>query len=77
VLLEGGKDSALAIYDRDVAHRVAERGVALENFDEFTAADVRALARRYHLDVFVDRRTRVFQLPVLYRNDEFAIYDLR
>jgi hypothetical protein len=76
VLLEGGKDSALAIYDRDIAHRVAERSRALEQFDTFTTSDVRALARRYRLDVFVDRSIRTFEFPVLYRNAEFVVYDL-
>jgi hypothetical protein len=77
VLLEGGKDSALAIYDRDIAHRVAERSALLANFDAFTASDVRALARSYGLDVFVDRATRAFPFPVLYRNAEFVVYDIR
>jgi len=77
VLLEGGKDSALAIYDRDIAHRVAERSALLGNFDAFTASDVRSLARSYRLDVFVDRTTRTFPFPVLYRNAEFVVYDIR
>jgi hypothetical protein len=77
VLLEAGKDSALAIYDRDVAHRVAERSRAVGDFDHLSVTDVLALARRYDLDVLVDRADRTFPLPVLYRNAEFIIYRLQ
>lgn len=76
-LLEVNKDAALAIYDRGVAMRVEERRRALDHFDGFSAADIRALAATYGLDVFVDRRDRTFPFPILYRNDDFAIYDLR
>jgi hypothetical protein len=74
---EAGKDPALAIYDRAVARRVLARAHALAGFDSFTTGDVRRLAAEYDLDVFVDRRDRSFDLPVLYQNDEFFIYDLR
>ena len=77
VLLEAGKDPALALYGRDVAMRVAERTHALTDFDRLTPASVRDLASRYALDVFVDRADRSFDLPVLYRNREFVVYDLR
>jgi hypothetical protein len=76
-LLESGKDPALAIYDRDVARRVTERSRALAHFDVMTTDDVRAVGSRYDLDVFVDHTRRSFDLPVLYRNDEFVVYDLR
>jgi hypothetical protein len=76
-LFEAGKDPALAIYDRASARRVTERSEVLAAFDTFATSDVRALASRYALDVFVDRADRTFDFPVLYRNDEFIIYDLR
>jgi hypothetical protein len=76
-LLESSKDAALAMYDRHVAARVAERGRALGGFDTFGADDVRQLAGRYGLDVFVDRNTRTLSLPILYRNADFVVYDLR
>jgi hypothetical protein len=76
-LLEAGKDTALAMYDRESALRVAERAHALAGFETLTTADVRALDAAYRLDVFVDRATRVFDLPVLYRNQDFVVYDLR
>lgn len=76
-LLEVNKDAALAIYDRGVAMRVAERRHALERFDVATTADISALGKTYDLDVFVDRANRTFPLPILYRNDDFIVYSLR
>jgi hypothetical protein len=76
-LLEAGKDPALAIYDRELALRVSDRTAALADFDALTGDDVRGLAFRYALDVFVDRAERRFDFPVLYRNDEFVVYDIR
>jgi hypothetical protein len=76
-VLEVGKDPAMAIYDREAARRVLERAHALAGFDAFTATDVRNLAARYDLDVFVDRADRQFDFPILYRNDGFITYDLR
>lgn len=76
-LLEVNKDAALAIYDRGVALRVAERLHALANFDGATAAEISTLAATYDLDVFVDRADRAFPFPILYRNDDFIVYDLR
>jgi MYXO-CTERM domain-containing protein len=76
-LLESGKDSAMAMYDRTVALRVADRTRALADFDTMTLPDLQRLDAAYGLDVFVDRVDRSWPLPVLYRNDEFVVYDLR
>ena len=77
VLLEASKDAALSMYDRSVAMRTAERQQALSGFDEMTVSDVRALATRFDLDVFVDTTSRSLDLPQLYRNSRFVVYDLR
>jgi hypothetical protein len=76
-LLELEKDSALAMYDRDIAIRVADRAAALADFDLMTTDTVRALDTRYALDVFVTENGRSFGFPILYRNNRFVIYDLR
>src|SRR5690606_27967909 len=76
-LLDASKDPAIAIYDRPTALRVRERREALAGFDALTTAAARRLAAEYDLDVFVDHRSRSFDLPVLYENDEFVVYDLR
>lgn len=76
--LEAGKDPAMALYDRDLAIRVADRARALSGFDAWTTVeDVRRVSSRYDLDVFVDQTDRSFELPILFRNDTFVVYDLR
>jgi hypothetical protein len=76
--LEIGKDPAMAMYDRALAARVAERIEALGAFDDWSSADdVRRIDERYGIDVFVDRADRVFPFPVLFRNASFVVYDLR
>jgi hypothetical protein len=75
VLLEEVKDSALAIYSREVAVRVVERTQAVGDFASLTAEHARELASRYDLDFLVTETD--FALPLAYRNDQFRIYSLR
>lgn len=76
-VLEAGKDSALAMYDRAVAMRVADGLATLGLFDEMTPARARTLASRYRAQVMVGRAQFPLDLPALYRNAEFVVYDLR
>ncbi len=75
VLLEEVKDSAIAIYSRDVAVRFVERTRALENFPSLTEERARDLASRYDLDYLVTEAD--LTLPVAYRNTRFRIYSLK
>jgi hypothetical protein len=75
VLLEDVKDSAIAMYNRDLAVRVVERRAALGDFTKLTAADVRALAARYDLNYLVTEST--LDLPEVYHNTQFRIYALK
>ncbi len=75
VYLEEVKDTAMAMYSRRVALRVAERIGALDDFNGLTPASARALADRFGLDVLVTER--VLDLPLAYRNARFSIYRLR
>lgn len=76
--LEIGKDPAMAMYDRSLAARVADRTAALGDFDAWASADrIHDVDARYDVDVFVDRTDRTFALPVLFRNRTFVVYDLR
>ena len=75
VLLEEVKDSALAIYSREVAVRVVERTQAVGDFATLTAEHARELASRYDLDFLVTEAD--LALPLAYRNDQFRIYSLR
>jgi hypothetical protein len=76
--LEIGKDPAMAMYDRRLAMRVADRTVALGNFDAWSSPEeVLQIAAHYEVDVFVDHVDRRFPFPVLFRNNSFVVYDLR
>lgn len=77
VVLESGKDSAMAMYDRDVALRVVERSESLAGFEALTTDQARELGRRYRADVLVAAAPSAFDLPVLYRNGQFTVFDLR
>jgi len=75
VFLERLKDTALAMYDRDVAMRVADREHALSSVAWDSPQGARDLARRYDLDYLVT--DRVVQLPVAFRAGAITIYHLR
>ena len=74
VLVEGVKDAAVALYDRDVALRVRERIEAIGDFETLTAERARALGRRFDLDVLVIDRD--LPLPELHRDGRFRVYRL-
>jgi hypothetical protein len=76
-LLESVKDSAIAIYDREVAMRVADRARLTTEYDQMSEARLRMLDEKYDLDVAVVTAGRALNLPLLYRNAAFAIFDLR
>ena len=77
VLVETGKDTALAMYDREVAMQVGERLTALRDFDALGAADFRAIAARYGVDVLIVERTHRLELAELYGNQQFVVYRLK
>ena len=74
VFLEEVKDSAIAMYSRDVAVRVVERTAAIGDFPSLTADRARELAARYDLDYLVTDAD--LPLPVAYRNQQFTVYVL-
>ena len=75
VLVEGVKDAALSLYDRDVATRVQARIDAIGDFSDLDAAEARDLARRFDLDVLVIDRD--LPLRELHRDGRFRIYELK
>ena len=76
-VLESVKDSAMALYSRDVALRVDDRTRATVDYDQLTTARVRALDAAYDLDAVVVDSGHTLDLPLLYRNAGFSIYDVR
>jgi hypothetical protein len=77
VVLEHSKDSAMAMYDRALAMRVADRMHALSGFEEFGEEQIRAVARRYRATVLVVEKGRQLRFPVLYENARFVVHSLR
>src|SRR4029079_9756749 len=75
VFLEDVKDSAIAIYSRDVAQRVVERAAAIGDFTAMTADRARELAMKYDLNYLVTEGR--LDLPVAYENSQFRIYALK
>lgn len=75
VFVEDQKDSAIAIYSGDVAHRVVERTAALGDFAALSAGRARELAEAYGLDYLVTESS--LDLPLAYQNAQFRIYQLR
>ena len=75
LFLEASKDTALAIYSRDVALRVLERIEALGAFADLTPERARQIALRYDLDYLITERPMV--LPEAYANERFKVYALR
>jgi hypothetical protein len=76
-VLESVKDTAMAIYDRDVAMRVGERVHTLQGFADFPDDRMREIANRYHADVLVFDRSRPLAFPIVYENARFVIYNVR
>jgi hypothetical protein len=75
VLLEPLKDRAIAMYQRDIAMRVADRERALAALAWDTPEGARALARRFGLDYLVIDRE--LELPLVHRSGSLFIYRIR
>ena len=76
-VLETAKDSAMAMYDRPLAVRVADRAATLDGFEDMSGDQIRAMGVRFNADVLVMDKTRRFNFPVLYENSRFVVYALR
>jgi hypothetical protein len=75
VFVEGIKDAAIGMYERDVAIRTRDRLLELEGYDEMTAERARALAARYGLDFMVSEEE--LALPLAYSSGSLRVYRLR
>lgn len=74
VFLERVKDGAIAMYDRDVAMRMADRERALDAHPWNTEPGARALASRYGLDYLI--ADRQLALPLAFKTGALFVYDL-
>ncbi len=75
VFVEGIKDAAIGMYERDVAIRTRDRLAELHDFDTMTPERARALADRYGLDFFVT--IQQLDLPIAYSSGPLRVYRLR
>lgn len=75
VFVEGIKDAAIGMYERDVAMRTRDRLAEIEPFDQLTAERARALAARYGLDYLVTPAT--LELPLAFSSGSLRVYRLR
>ena len=75
VFVEGIKDAAIGMYDRDVAIRTRDRLAELDGYEGMTAARVLTLARKYGLDFMVSEET--LPLPVAFASGSLRVYRLR
>jgi hypothetical protein len=75
VFHEEVKDSAVAMYSREVALRVIERSRALGSFEHLTGDRARQLAVQYHVNYVIT--THELALAVAYRRAPFTIYRLQ
>jgi hypothetical protein len=75
VLIDRLKDPAVAMYDRGIAMRLADRERALAALAWDTPDGARALARRYGLDYLVIGRE--LDLPLVHRSGSVFIYRIR
>ena len=75
VFVEEIKDSAIGMYDRDVAVRTRDRMAALGNFDSLAAAGAQQLAARFDLDYLIAEKP--LDLPVAFRSGTLTVYRLR
>ncbi len=75
VFVEGVKDVAIGMYDRDVAMRTRQRLSEVQSFEAMTPRRARDLASRYGLDFLVTEQT--LDLPMAYSSGPLRVYRLR
>lgn len=75
VFVEGIKDAAIGMYDRDVAIRTRDRLEELRDFDTMSPDRARSLGRQYALDFLVTMQS--LDLPVAYSSGPLRVYRLR
>ena len=75
VFVEGIKDAAIGMYERDVAIRTRDRLAELDGYEGMTAPRVRTLAEKYGLDFMVSEQT--LPLPIAFSSGSLRVYRLR
>jgi hypothetical protein len=76
VVLEDAKDTAVALYSRELAMRIGERRKSLADFDQLSSNRAAAVSQRYEVDYLVTAGAPL-SFPLVYSNRTFRIYDMR
>ena len=74
VYLELIKDTGIAIYSSDIAHRIARRVSDIGDFERLSAERARFLAARYAIDFLITERR--LDLPIANETGRFVVYAL-
>jgi hypothetical protein len=74
VFVEGIKDAAIGMYERDVAMRTRDRLRELDDYDDMTVERARGLAARFGLDFMVTGQD--LALPIAYSSGSLRVYRL-
>jgi hypothetical protein len=75
LFVEGIKDAAIGMYERDVAIRTRDRLLEVDDYDNMTAGRARELAAKYGLDFMVSEAA--LSLPIAYSSGSLRVYRLR
>lgn len=75
VLVEAVKDTAIGMYDRQVAIRTRDRVLAVGDFYSLSADRARALGTTYDLDYLISERA--VDLPLAFESGPLRVYRLR
>ena len=75
VFLERIKDSAMAMYSRELAMQIARRQRDVGNFNALTEVRALQLARAHDLDYLISEQT--LRLPEVHREGPLRLYSLR
>ena len=74
VYLELIKDTGIAIYSSDIAHRIARRVSDIGDFERLSAEGARLLAGRYAIDFLITEQQ--LDLPIANKIGRFMVYEL-
>jgi hypothetical protein len=74
VLVEGVKDAAIGMYQREIAMRTQERLAVAQDFHQLTPDRARAIGARYGLDYLVTEQA--LDLPIAFQSGPLRVYRL-
>ena len=74
VLVEGVKDAAIGMYQREIAVRTQERLAVAQDFHQLTPDRARAIGARYGLDYLVTEQA--LDLPIAFQSGPLRVYRL-